>query len=399
MIESSKNPVKPEARLVYLTLVSSKEEERLQKISSSHTTSIAQQPSEAVTHVDHTDQSDTEMLDEVEAATKAVASTVNDAHNGGDSESPPTVVGDNEGTESNDDPKQFQTRAIENKENIPPMEMIAEDFLTHANSSVPTLDDQSTSERPATDTSNRSVVKSLDTDLAPQLDLLTTNGTSASTPHPERPPPIPPRPQNDEASLLKQAEETTRRQQDVTEAMGNVLDQLQCAIKAEAIDEVTNEQMDRIKGLFYGKQKTYLTDADGDLRTQESYMSDIKIYARKGSIYSALDYAIYGREVVDVGEGSGSSYTTITQLPPVLQIFVQRTGYVKGTGQFKVKDHLQLEETLYMDRYMDSSDKTDLQARHRKVWEWQKDLESLEDQFIDLKKPKVSSKSDWKPFC
>lgn len=64
-------------------------------------------------------------------------------------------------------------------------------------------------------------------------------------------------------------------QQDVTEAISNVLFQLQCAIKAESIDE-SGEQIDQIKRLFFGKLKATTTDKDGKARTKEEFFPTLK---------------------------------------------------------------------------------------------------------------------------
>lgn len=66
------------------------------------------------------------------------------------------------------------------------------------------------------------------------------------TPYPEmpdRPPPIPPRPKREEPPLNDMM---FGRQQDVTECIGNVMFQLEAAIKPEQIDE-NGEQIDIVK--------------------------------------------------------------------------------------------------------------------------------------------------------
>lgn len=60
---------------------------------------------------------------------------------------------------------------------------------------------------------------------------------------PDRPPPIPPRPRREEPP---QGDMMFGRQQDVTECIGNVMFQLEAAIKPEQIDE-NGEQIDIVK--------------------------------------------------------------------------------------------------------------------------------------------------------
>ena len=201
---------------------------------------------------------------------------------------------------------------------------------------------------------------------------------------PNRPPPFPPRPrpQQEASEAIKEAEYGA--QQDVTEVIANVLFQLQCAIKAEAIDE-TGEQVDQVKGLFYGKSKSYITDRRGAIRTKEEYMSDIKVDVASGprDIYDALDGA-FDVQDVEVGEGTEPQYATISQLPPVLSILIQRAQFdpVKKTT-FKSDNHLELKEIIYLDRYMDSND-DDLNERRQESWAWKRRLAILEKRRAQL---------------
>ena len=206
---------------------------------------------------------------------------------------------------------------------------------------------------------------------------------------PNRPPPFPPRPKPEESknSILEEVE--IGAQQDVTEVIQNVLFQLQCAIEAEAVDE-TGEQLDLIKHLFFGKQKSYTTDREGLIRTKEEYISDIKVDVASGprDIYAALD-AAYDVQEVEVGGNFEPQYTSISQLPPVLQIHVQRAQFdQEKKSSFKSNHHLELKETLYMDRYMDSAD-ADLLNRRRECWDWKKRVAEMEARKLELSETNV----------
>ena len=208
---------------------------------------------------------------------------------------------------------------------------------------------------------------------------------------PKRSPPLPPRPKEIDTSAsnaLLEAE--VGAQQDVTEVIANFLFQLQCAIKAESIDE-SGEQIDQVKDLFFGKQKSYTTDKKGKTRTKEEYMSDIKVDVATGSrdIYAALDGA-YDVQDVEIGGGVEPQYTSISVLPPVLQVHVQRSLYDREKkAAFKSTNHLELRETIFMDRYMDSND-PDLLERRRRCWQWKKELHLMEKRRDQLTKSDVS---------
>ena len=194
------------------------------------------------------------------------------------------------------------------------------------------------------------------------------------------PPPIPPRPKPvaDATEAVREAE-FAAQQQDVNEIAYNVLNQMQCAIKPLAIDE-TGEQIDQVKHIFYGKLKTFITSNSGQIRSKEEYMSDIKVNVLGGSrdIYSALDGA-FDVEDVAVAGGIEPKYSTISQLPPVLQIHVQRGQFDPVTKkESKSDNYLGLKDVIYMDRYMDSSDPEFL-GRRKGCWQWKKQLTILEN--------------------
>ena len=211
-------------------------------------------------------------------------------------------------------------------------------------------------------------------------------GPSITPSPPNRPPPVPPRPKpsTDLNEAVKEAE-FAAQQQDVNEIAYNVLNQMQCAIKPQAVDD-SGEQVDRVKELFYGKQKTYITSSTGEVRTKEEYMSDIKVNVLAGArdIYAALD-AAFDVEDVAVAGGIEPKYYTISQLPPVLQIHIQRGQYDPQTKkESKSDNHLDFKDLIYMDRYMDTSD-PELLSRRRESWDWKRQLSSLEtrrDQLI-----------------
>ncbi|MCJ1285725.1 ubiquitin-specific protease ubp2 [Xylographa opegraphella] len=218
---------------------------------------------------------------------------------------------------------------------------------------------------------------------------LTTQTATAFPAPPNRPPPVPPRNQPDESKQAIQQEVEMGAQQDVTEVIANVLFQLQCAIRPEKIDEF-GEQIDQIKTLFFAKQKSYITNDRGEIRSNEEFVSDIKVDVASGprDIYAALDGAFDVQEV-EVGGSLEPQYAVISQLPPVLQILVQRAQFDPETKRpFKSNNHLELKERIYMDRYMDSSD-NDLTQRRQACWAWKKDLAKLDARRIELTKTEM----------
>ncbi|KAI9825184.1 MAG: hypothetical protein M1819_000589 [Sarea resinae] len=205
---------------------------------------------------------------------------------------------------------------------------------------------------------------------------------SDDTVPPGRPPPIPPRPKP--AELMKKVQEEVElgAQHDVTEVIANVAFQLQCAIKPEKVD-TDGEQIDRIKRLFFGKTRSYI-EQGGNVRMKEEFFLDIKVDVAAGprDIYSALDGA-FDVQSVNLDGSVVPQYSSISQLPPILQIQVQRVQFdaVKKTS-YKSVFELKLEETIYLDRYMD--DGAELIQRRESVWQWKDELRKLESRRDEL---------------
>ncbi|KAK9356050.1 hypothetical protein V1523DRAFT_402954 [Lipomyces doorenjongii] len=189
-------------------------------------------------------------------------------------------------------------------------------------------------------------------------------------------------------------------QQDVTECIDNVLFQIEAALKPQNTD-VDGEQIDLVKDLFYGKTKQTLeiraaarTSASGEssvtggsvlVRTKEERFSHIIVDVAAGprDIYDALG-ACFDVETVKLDGHPARRYVTLTQLPPILQIQVQRVQYDREQGRvFKSNAPLKFDSTIYLDRYMDClpSDQVtgaDLKKRREEVWAWKEDLQLLE---------------------
>lgn len=396
MISASTAQVTPEQELARLTLISSMTEEniRRQSMLSGHRTSLGEidgRPllgplppgrkidipmgleDEAIApsvEVPSDNLPQPLILDSLSSSTMEIsaaeANQNEEARIDDDNSSDATLVVGDDGDQPmlDQDERVHQRQVLENKENLPP----------NKSGSGPT------------------------TTPEPQLyplgespsDLIEQSQLSATEPlqPPSRPPPFPPRPQPEEDKMI---DVEIGAQQDVTEVIANVLFQLQCAIKAESFDE-SGEQIDQIKNLFFAKQKSYTTNIQGITRTKEDFISDIKIDVASGprDIYAALDGA-YDVQEVEYGGAIEPQYTAISKLPPVLQILVQRAQFdPEKKSSFKSNHHLELKETIYMDRYMDTENE-EIKGRRRECWAWKKDLVALEARKTELTKTSVSA--------
>jgi ubiquitin carboxyl-terminal hydrolase 25/28 len=207
---------------------------------------------------------------------------------------------------------------------------------------------------------------------------------------PEKPPPIPPR---NKAGLSIQTTDTKEiteseedglwqfgTQQDVTEVMGNVINLLSCAMKPTGITDA-GTQTDKVYDTFYGDSAVY-TQKPGKLEKKIESWANLMVYPDdKGSrdIYEALDVN-YDEQMVEIGSKQIPQWTSITSLPPILQIQIQRTAWNRGTGAgSKNSNPVVFPETIYLDRYMDSDDpNSPLMKRRRQAWKWKAELRTLQ---------------------
>ncbi|KAL8674918.1 MAG: hypothetical protein Q9168_000722 [Polycauliona sp. 1 TL-2023] len=330
-----------------------------------------------------------------DVATNTVSMASQDIESGLES-SEPTLLGNEPAEEDKDQempdliPEQGTEQSqkqpiIDDKENLPPSEASTE--RSNVNEPLPNplaeVSPSQATEQPHVTNENQEFP-----------DLHTPNKTKdADIEPPSRPPPYPPRPLQPETNK----ENTIRQeiqmgaQQDVTEVISNVLYQLECAIEATSVDS-SGEQVDQIKDMFFGKSRSYTQNPQGDFETKEQFFSYLFVDVASGpkNIYEALDGA-FDVQQVQVDGNVQPQYSAISQLPPVLNILVQRAQYdQKQRSTFKSVNHLELEETIYMDRYMDSDD-ADLVQRRAESWDWKRQLRQLEGRREDLLQTEVGA--------
>ena len=410
MIASSKASVTPEPELARLTLLSSDKADfiRRQSILSPTRPSLGEISGKPVFGplgpLPQEADGDHEMADNESLKNQDDSAGEGDHGAGGDDSSDVTLVDCPLAPEADvapviDKEKSEQQKLFEDKENLPPgKEPIKEsspefELIPLGETSPSRMNEQNGPLSPAKGYEKDAMELTENVQISPstiQRSLDDKTISPAGAP-PKRSPPLPPRPKQVSvmtSNALQEAE--VGAQQDVTEVIANFLFQLQCAIQAESVDE-TGEQIDRVKDLFFGKQKSYTTDKQGKTRTKEEYMSDIKVDVATGprDIYAALDGA-YDVQDVEIAGGVEPQYTSVSVLPPVLQIHVQRSLYDREKkAAFKSTNQLDLKETIYMDRYMDSND-LGLLERRKQCWRWKKELLFLEKRRNQLATSDVS---------
>ena len=386
MITSPRAEVTPQQELARLTLISSTNEEQIRRRSTTggHRPSLGEingqpvfGPMLPLQRQGPANEADIEMTSSsiVDAGFpgKLNGDIVADDSSEGtlvDTSVPPLEIRDAAMSGLEEHAAQQQKNLLAEKENMPP----SKENSTPALNSDNILEPLAPTSPSRTNRQHRSLSPVTETDSDPGAVDRTVD-----VPHPNRPPPVPPR-----ARPVVEAKESVQEQleigaqQDVTEVIGNVLFQLQCAIKAERIDE-KGEQIDVVKRLFYGKQKTNTVDRLGLTRTKEEFFSDIKVnvFSQPHNISAALVGA-FEMQKVEVKGALERQYTTISKLPPVLQIHVNRVQFdTKEQAVIKSDHHVELEKTIFMDRHIDSPN-PEINMRRLEVFQWKEMLTELE---------------------
>lgn len=183
---------------------------------------------------------------------------------------------------------------------------------------------------------------------------------------------------NEESALRGRLIDALQRQQDVTECIENVLDQLEATMPATSADPDDFEQYDLIKQLFYGTTvQTLSRVSDGaNRRTKTERYSSLLLDVSDGptTIYESLDN-YFGDDILDLEDGETLRTLRLTSVPEILQVQVQRVQFDKTTFMpYKNINPLIFSETVYLDRYLDAAEGSDLDLRTKKVKQWKKEL-------------------------
>lgn len=269
--------------------------------------------------------------------------------------------------------KSEQQGLLSNKENVPPHrpDGYAGSNTTTAEKATP----------PTQYSPSKTIVPSAAEDASADREGSKNAGAESISPEaPSRPPPIPPRPLP--APQQDHTLEEYARQQDVTEVLNHVLFQLSCAIKPIEFDE-EGEQVDQIKHLFYGRTKQHIMSDDQDEAKNDRFCSIIvRLFSLPYDIYAALDGYFDVEEIANK-----KRFLSISRLPPIFQIQIDRA----GLDQKKNNHHVELKETIYLDRYLEEDTNPALMERRQEAWVWKRELAELEARRLELTEDQVSS--------
>ncbi|KAL6940658.1 hypothetical protein ACO0QE_004570 [Hanseniaspora vineae] len=149
------------------------------------------------------------------------------------------------------------------------------------------------------------------------------------------------------------------RQQDVTECIGNFLDQFETVTLPLKLEK-DFEQYDLIKKIFYGvlqqnfmnvQSREYIKDREREERFSSLL---VNLGSKPRNLYAALDQFFNDEEELEIsGVGKVQRQLELTELPLILQIQIQRVEFDKVRYiPIKNIDPLPFDEQLYMDKYI-----------------------------------------------
>ena len=191
-----------------------------------------------------------------------------------------------------------------------------------------------------------------------------------------KPPPVPPRP------LATATLEQYARQQDVTEVLGHAIFQLSCATRPTGFNK-SGEQQDEFHDIFYGEEQRHVLHGTASPQAPVQFLIEtLPINNEPKDLYAALDNYFDLEEV-----GTSEVYVTITKLPPVLCVGFGRVIQDLSGNVYKINNHVDLPNTIFMDRYVDAPEHSNLVVRRKQTWEYKKELRKLQAR-IDQLEPK-----------
>lgn len=202
-------------------------------------------------------------------------------------------------------------------------------------------------------------------------------------PPPGKPPPIPPRkPVENPTTTL----EEYARQQDVTEVISHVLTSLSSAIRPTGFDK-TGEQLDEVHDTFYGQLNRHTENEKGQSKSEQYRDIITRVSNQPTDLYAAID----NEYDLQVGGAEKKGYTSLETLPPVLCVQLDRVIWNKEVNrQEKVNHHVEVPETIYMDRYLESAPDSELMKRRQQTWDLKVELQALSTRRAVLEKKHVS---------
>ncbi|KAL0951889.1 hypothetical protein HGRIS_008546 [Hohenbuehelia grisea] len=150
------------------------------------------------------------------------------------------------------------------------------------------------------------------------------------------------------------------RQHDVAECMDNCMFQIETAmLKFGTMDAQAEDKTSVVKQLFYGKmrQRVSVPESRSSVHEKEDLFSHLPVNVTEDGIDIYDGLSDYFDDVVEFEGKKARMEVSLVELPPVLQIQLQRVQFNRETLQpYKSQAYVKFGETIYMDRFLDNAD-------------------------------------------
>ncbi|KAG6829774.1 hypothetical protein H0H92_003564 [Tricholoma furcatifolium] len=191
-----------------------------------------------------------------------------------------------------------------------------------------------------------------------QGDVEMKDATATAVVASAKPPPLPPR----KATQTSDSVMMFGKQHDVAECMDNCMFQIETALlKFDGVsDGESSDKTSVVKRLFYGKLRQRLTGPQASRSSaheKEDLFSHLPVNVTNDGVDIYDGLSGYFDDVVEFNGEKRRMEVTLVDLPPVLQIQLQRVQFNRETLQpYKSQAYVKFGETIYMDRFLDSAD-------------------------------------------
>ncbi|KAF8433463.1 cysteine proteinase [Boletus edulis BED1] len=151
------------------------------------------------------------------------------------------------------------------------------------------------------------------------------------------------------------------KQHDVSECMDNCMFQIEIALLNFSGLSDPQEKGSLVKRLFYGKLRQRLTPDQRKSRASVTEKQDLFSHLPVNVSDSGIDIydglSRYFDDLVDYEGGKARMEVSLVELPPLMQIQLQRVQFNRETLQpYKSQAYVKFGKTIYMDRFLDSAD-------------------------------------------
>ena len=130
--------------------------------------------------------------------------------------------------------------------------------------------------------------------------------------------------------------------------------------------------------MFQTKERKNVTELFSSIIT--------RLFNQPKDIYDALDTYFDLDEV----ENGRMRFASVANTPPVIAVQLDRVAFDNDTKTYrKLSHHVEVKETIFLDRYLEDEDDSKLMERRKQTWAFKRELREKEDRRRELAQNKT----------